>query len=69
MELTGLADGLDASRERERRNKYDLWVLALRNSENRRVIIEKEDCERSSLDQSYLLYIQVGTGDGTSEQK
>lgn len=43
VELTGLADGLDALCERERRNKYDLWVLALRNSENRRVIAEKED--------------------------
>lgn len=69
VELTGLADGLDRSCERERRNKYDLWVLGLRNSENRRVITEKEDCEISSLDHSYLLNIQVGNGDGTSEQK
>lgn len=52
VELTGLVDGLDASCERERRNKYDLWVLAPRNSENRRVITEKEDCERSSLDRA-----------------
>lgn len=63
VELTVLVDGVDALCEGEGRKKYDLKVFSLKKTENGMAMTERENCQRSSLGQRYLLNIQVGTRD------